>query len=376
MSIKNISLTPAVFHLPDRVNAIAPEYARNPVVPRGPKLAPVLDRVQGKIRSALNCEQTHDPVMLTCSGSGAIAAGLGSCVLSRDASRPPRILVVSNGAYGERQARYAQQMGLTTTHYALEYGKRPDLEEIERLAEKDDVDAIGLVHGATSTCSLNPMLEVGQLAKRLGKTFLVDGIASLFVEEIDLAEAGVDIMIGSTNKGLHSNPDLAFVLVSKPLLERVCEEEGRIPYLDIGEAWKAQRNGGHPYTINIRALLEVEAALDALEEEGGVAGRIATYQARNQLLRDGYREMGLQLFEHPGMPLQNIGTALYLPEGVEYASLADELAQWNDGSGECYEIYSAQGRLADQVFRIFNMGNYEIETYGRFLKALESCLET
>ena len=92
MSIKNISLTPAVFHLPERVNAIAPEYAHNPIVPRGPRLAPVLDRVQNKIRSALDCEETHDPVMLTCSGSGAIAAGLGSCVLSRDASRAPRIL--------------------------------------------------------------------------------------------------------------------------------------------------------------------------------------------------------------------------------------------------------------------------------------------
>ena len=375
MSIKNISLTPAVFHLPDRVNAVAPEYAKNPIVPRGPRLAPVLDRVQSKIRGALGCDETHDPVILTCSGSGAIAAGLGSCIRSRDPGRAPRILVISNGAYGERQARYAEQIGLTTTHYALEYGERPDLAEIERLATKNDVDAIGLVHGATSTCSLNPMVEIGTLAKRLGKTYLVDGIASLFVEEIDLEAAGVDIMIGSTNKGLHSNPDLAFVLVAKPLLEEICAEKGRIPYLDIGEAWKAQRAGGHPYTINIRALLEFEAALDALNEEGGVAGRISIYRTRNQILRDGYQKMGLRLFEHPGMPLQNIGTALYLPEGVQYSALADQLAEWNDGGGECYEIYSAQGRLADRVFRIFNMGNYETETYRRFLVALAHCLE-
>lgn len=375
MSIKNISLTPAVFHLPDRVNAVAPEYAKNPIVPRGPRLAPVLDRVQSKIRGALGCDETHDPVILTCSGSGAIAAGLGSCIRSRDPGRAPRILVISNGAYGERQARYAEQIGLTTTHYALEYGERPDLAEIERLATKNDVDAIGLVHGATSTCSLNPMVEIGTLAKRLGKTYLVDGIASLFVEEIDLEAAGVDVMIGSTNKGLHSNPDLAFVLVAKPLLEEICAEKGRIPYLDIGEAWKAQRAGGHPYTINIRALLEFEAALDALNEEGGVAGRISIYRTRNQILRDGYQEIGLRLFEHPGMPLQNIGTALYLPEGVQYSALADQLAEWSDGSGECYEIYSAQGRLADRVFRIFNMGNYETETYRRFLVALAHCLE-
>ena len=181
MSIKNISLTPAVFHLPDRVNAVAPEYAKNPIVPRGPRLAPVLDRVQSKIRGALGCDETHDPVILTCSGSGAIAAGLGSCIRSRDPGRAPRILVISNGAYGERQARYAEQIGLTTTHYALEYGERPDLAEIERLATKNDVDAIGLVHGATSTCSLNPMVEIGTQATFGGWD------ASLFVEKSTLA---------------------------------------------------------------------------------------------------------------------------------------------------------------------------------------------
>ncbi|MFP6639534.1 MAG: aminotransferase class V-fold PLP-dependent enzyme, partial [Myxococcota bacterium] len=249
-----------------------------------------------------------------------------------------------------------------------------DLAEIERLATQNDVDAIGLVHGATSTCSLNPVDEVGSLAKRLKKTFLVDGIASLFVEEIDLEATGVDVMIGSTNKGLHSNPDLAFVLVAKPLLEEACGRPGRIPYLDLGEAWRAQQSGGHPYTINIRALLEAEAALDTLADEGGVRGRVATYRARNSLLREGYLGMGLEIFELPGMPLQNIGTALWLPKGIEYTALADALASWDDGGDECYEIYSAQGRLADRVFRIFNMGDYPIETYARFLVALETCL--
>jgi len=365
--MKNVSLTPAVFHLPERVNAVAAPFADNPVVPRGPKLRPILERVQQKIQHALGCETTHQPVLMTCSGSGAIAAALGSCVGEGG------ILVVSNGAYGERQARYAEQIGLRTVHYALNYGQRPDLAEIERLATLHDVAAIGIVHGATSTCSLNPVMEVGALARRLGRRFIVDGIASLFVEEIDLAAAGIDVMIGSTNKGLHSNPDLAFVLVANSLLDEVCAGTGRIPYLDLGEAWRAQSTGSHPYTINVRALLELEAALDVLADEGGVAGRIAIYRARNGLLRRGFEALGLERFEREGMPLQNIGTALMLPADVAYDSLADALAAWDEGE-ERYEIYSAQGKLSSSVFRIFNMGEYELETYERFLAALEVCL--
>jgi len=82
------------------------------------------------------------------------------------------------------------------------------------------------------------------------------------------------------------------------------------------------------------------------------------------------------------MPLQNIGTALMLPEGIEYGALAEALAgdrfphqfPHHFPRQECYEIYSAQGRLADTVFRIFNMGEYSLDTYERFLDALDTCL--
>jgi 2-aminoethylphosphonate-pyruvate transaminase len=366
--MKHVSLSPAVFHLHERVNAVATAYAVNPVIPRGPKLAPILERVRAKTCAALGCAATHVPVFLTCSGSGAIAAALGSCVGDRG------ILIVSNGTYGERQASYGEQIGLRTIRYALPYGERPDLREIERLALQHDVEAIGIVHGATSTCSLNPIAEVGALAKRLRKAFIVDGVASLFVEHIDLDALGVDVMIGSTNKGLHSNPDLAFVLVREPLLEELRRKRGRVPYLDLGQTWNAQREGSHPYTINIRALLEVDAALDVLADEGGVAARIATYQARNRLLRDGFQRLGIERFERPGMPLQNIGTALFLPDKVRFEALADALAAWNDGSDECYQIYSAPSVLSDKVFRVFNMGVYSLETYARFINALGAVL--
>ena len=51
--MKNVSLTPAVFHLPDAVNAVSAGYPANPVVPRGPKLKPLLHRVQAKVGKAL-----------------------------------------------------------------------------------------------------------------------------------------------------------------------------------------------------------------------------------------------------------------------------------------------------------------------------------
>lgn len=364
--MKRVSLTPAVFHLPPEVNAVAATYGDNPIVPRGPGLAPVLERLQRRLPEALGCEQSHHPILLGASGSGAIAASIGSCVGERG------ILVISNGAYGQRQARYARQLGLPVFEHALPYGERPDPETVAALAQEHGVGAIGMVHGATSTCSVNPISEIGEVAHRLGLTFIVDAIASVFVETLDVAACHIDVLIASANKGLHSNPDIAFVLVKREMLDALEAEPGRIPYLDLGEACRAQRKGSHPYTINVRALLEMDAALDALAREGGVAGRVAIYRARASLLRAGYAELGLTRFERPGMPLQNIGTALMLPAGVQYATLAGKLASYP--GPERYEIYSAQGPLAAQVFRIFHMGEYELPTYERFLHALGEVL--
>ncbi len=42
--------------------------------------------------------------------------------------------------------------------------------------------------------------------------------------------------------------------------------------------------------------------------------------------------------------------------------------------GHVFEIYAAQGKLSDRLFRIFNMGDYPLEVYEIFLRALAAVL--
>ncbi|MGK0289133.1 MAG: 2-aminoethylphosphonate-pyruvate transaminase [bacterium] len=368
--MKRVSLTPAIFHLSDKVNAVAPEYAKNPIVPRGPELKPLLDRIRSKTVKALDAEEDYEAVIFTSAGSGAIAAAVGSC-----ATADKGILVISNGAYGERQAAFAEQCGIRAVVYELEYGEKPSATKIEQMILEYEVGTIGMVHGGTSTCSMNPVEEVGAIAKRRGLRFIVDCISTVFVEELKAKDWGIDVVIGSANKGLHANPDLSFVLVSKDLLKELKGTKGKVPYLDVIETWKKQKSGGHPYTINPRALLEMEAALDDLNERGGLSGRIEMYQERTRVLREGYQKLGLKLLEKDNMPLQNIGTAIYLPEDVNFDELAEILNTEENEAGETFQIYSAQGKLSSTVFRVFNMGEYSIESYKRFLVALEKAFK-
>jgi len=362
-------LTPAVFHLSDRVNRIAESYGKQPIVPRGPALKPILDRLRQKVSEQLGVSRTHETVIFTASGTGAIAAAVGSCIDDRG------VLIIANDVYGHRQADFCEQLGIRTIRYSLEPGKKPDMGEIEALVKEHQVGSIGMVHGCTSVCLLNPVKEVGELAKKMNLRLIVDAVASVFVEEIDITNWHIDTLICSTNKGLHSNPDLSFCVVEKNHLEEMSQRPAHIPYFDMGKTWKAQISGSHPYTINIRALMEFEAAIDDFIDRGGLASRMEMYRDRLRILRDGYQRLGLKTLMREGMEQQNIGTALYLPGGVDYETLATALADWDNGDDECYEIYSAQGELSGVVFRIFNMGEYPLATYERFISALESCIK-
>jgi 2-aminoethylphosphonate-pyruvate transaminase len=362
---KVVSLTPAVFHLPEKVNAVSRTYGRNPIVPRGPKFKPVLDRVRGGLTSALGASN-HEAILLTGSGSTAMAAVLGSCL-----HRDEKLLVIRNGAYGDRILEFARAIGQTVVDYELPYGVRPDLAHVESLLPT--VDAVAMVHGGTSTCTLNPMAELGALTRKHGKKLLMDGISSLFVEPIDLDAWNVAAVMGSCNKGLHSHPNITCAIVRKDLLAEMERIPSRTPNLELFKTWKAQVGGAHPYTIDPMSVLQVDAALEALADEGGVPGRHAIYNARCEVLRSGYTRLGLEIARFEGQPLQSIGTMLRIPEGHTYAALADKLAK-TEIDGMVFEIYSAQGKLSDRYFRLFHMGEYPLHAYQAFLVALERAL--
>lgn len=109
-----VSLTPAVFHLPPQVNAVGKTYGANPIVPRGPAFAPLLAKVRHGLVSALGAEASYEAVLLTGSGSTAMAAVMGSCLRKEE-----RLLIIRNGAYGDRLVDFAKLVGQTIVDYEL-----------------------------------------------------------------------------------------------------------------------------------------------------------------------------------------------------------------------------------------------------------------
>ncbi len=70
-----------------------------------------------------------------------------------------------------------------------------------------------------------------------------------------------------------------------------------------------------------------------------------------------HERLGLTIARWEGVSLQSIGTALEIPAGKSYDVMAQRLAT-EELEGHVFEIYAAQGKLSNKLFRIFNMGEY------------------
>ncbi len=301
-------------------------------------------------------------VLITGSGTAALEAAVASSV------EPGRaVLVVVNGVYGERISRMATLHGIRAVEVAGEWTQPPDLARIEAALQSDPrIQAVALVHHETTTGLINPVSEVGRLAKAAGRTFLVDSISGLGGEVLSLQAAGVDLCVGTANKCIQGVPGLAFVLVRHEEMARLASIPPRSVYLSLPSNWQAQEKGEPLFTPPVQVGYALDEALTELLEET-VPARIARYARAAALLREGFDRLGLSCLLPPLLRGNSL-TALELPLGFSYARLHDQL------KARGFVIYAGQGPLALRIFRVANMGAVSVDEYREFLASLEAIL--
>jgi 2-aminoethylphosphonate-pyruvate transaminase len=349
-----ILLNPGPVNVSPRVTAA---LARGDLCHREPEAYELLDRIRRHLTTAFAPAGGFTAVLVTGSGTAALEMAVTSVL-----SPAGRLVVVSNGVYGDRIAAMATASGLAHTVVAGEWTAPPDLAAVERAATAADVEAIALVHHETTTGLLDPVADVGAIARRHGKLLLVDSISGLGGDALDLDAAGVDLVVGTANKCIQGLPGMAFVLARSTVLERLATYPPRSVYLALGTYVKNPM----PFTPAVQAAYALDEALAELLEEG-VDARVARYAGAAARLRAGFARLGLECVLPPGLRSNSI-TALRFPEGRTYRELHDAL------KARGFVVYEGQGRLAREVFRVANMGHLASADFDAFLRALAEVL--
>ena len=356
-----ILLNPGPVNVSERVRQA---LTRPDICHRESEFRDLLQGIREKLIRAFAASYSSEYVALLITGSGtaAVEAALTSCI-----APGRRMMVIKNGVYSQRMSQMAAAHKIQAAELSGEWDQRFDVEPVTvALRQNAAIQAIAVVHHETSTGMLNPVKEIGAVAKKVGRYLLVDGVSSLAGEEIDLNAYNIGLIAGTSGKCIQGFPGVSFVIIRRDLMEQMLNYERRSVYLHLPTYYRDQEEGSIPFTPAVQLYYAFDEALNELLEEG-VSNRIARYRKAARSIRNYMRAMRVKFYLREPLWSSSL-TSFKLPEGVYYDHLHDLLKEHG------YVIYAGQAQFADTLFRVANMGALSEAQIDGFLKAFEAVL--
>ena len=224
------------------------------------------------------------------SGTFAVEAMLTSFV-------PPDgcVLVLINGAYGHRAKRILDIAGRKSVVHETPEDTPPDLKKLKaKLKNSKKITHVFAVHCETTSGILNPIDEIGQIAHKYGKTYLIDSMSAFGALPLDAQKIHADAIAASSNKCIEGIPGLGFVIARRSV---VAELKGNATtlVLDVYDQWNNfERTGQYRFTPPIHVIVSFHQALEEFLVEGGQPGRGQRYRDNCRTLTEGMRQMGFR----------------------------------------------------------------------------------
>lgn len=243
-----------------------------------------------RITEAAGGAGTHVTVPMQGSGTFAVEAMIGTLV-----PRDGKLLLLINGAYGQRAKRICQIAG--RAHAVLETPEDtpPDIAKLGAALNADKaITHVFVVHCETTSGVLNPVAEIGKVVKTYGRHLLIDSMSAFGALPLDARETAFDALASSSNKCLEGIPGFGFVVCSIAALEKAAGNCHSLS-LDLHDQWQAlEKTGQYRFTPPIHSIVALHQAIVEFVAEGGVAGRGQRYRENCKTLVDGMRALGFE----------------------------------------------------------------------------------
>ncbi len=310
----------------------------------------------GKLRRIFRATPAHTVAVLTGSGTAAM-----ECAISSTVPRDGKILVIDNGAFGERMVEIAQLHGMDLVHLRYAWGDEVDPRDVEAaLSAHPDIAVVAMIYHETSVGLLNPVREVGALCRQYDALLIVDAVSALGAEDVDVVRDNIDICYASANKCLHAISGAGFLCVAPDVWRRIEHIKPRSYYLDLKRYRRYVDDLAQtPFTPAVSTYFALDAACAEFLADGHRT-RVEMYRRRNQMLRDGLAALGMAPLTRTGNESHSVVTAC-VPDGVTFGELYGAL------KARGYIIYGCKDVLADKFLQVANMGDLDDEAIAEFL---------
>ena len=318
---------------------------------RNQSFSNMMFELDNNLKYVLNMCKFDKNIFLTTSGTGAMEATILNCLNQQD-----KVLIISGGSFGERFEQLCKIYNIPFDVLRIPYGMKFEESMFENYQDKAYTALLVNIH-ETSIGQLYPIKILSDFCKKYNLMFIVDGISSVFADEINFCEYEIDALIFSSHKALALPPGISIVSLS----ERMCRKINTKPlsmYFDFNLYIKNGLRGQTPFTPSIGILMQMNDMIKKIKEEG-IENKVFTTR---QLAEDFRNKMKEVSFKIPLYPLSNAMTPVLFDSDAKiyYQKLIDE-----------YDITvnPCGGELTDKMLRVGHMGNLTIEDNDTLVKA-------
>ncbi|MEH1870875.1 pyridoxal-phosphate-dependent aminotransferase family protein [Nostoc sp.] len=319
--------------------------AKHPIGHRTSEFSNILAEVTENLKWLHQTQS--DVLMLNVSGTGAVEAAIINFLSPGD-----RILVGSNGKFGERWVEIGQAYGLNVEEVKVEWGKALDpavfAEKLQADTQKQ-IKAVIITHSETSTGVLNDLETINRHVKEHGEALIiVDAVTSLGAFNLPVDAWGLDIVASGSQKGYMIPPGLGFVSVSPKAWEAY--KSAKLPkyYLDLGKYRKATAKNTTPFTPPVNLIVALHTTLRMMKEEG-LESIFARHERLKNATRAAIQGLNLPLFAADSSASPAI-TAV-APQGIESDKIRSLMKKRFD-----IALAGGQDHLSNKIFRIGHLG--------------------
>jgi 2-aminoethylphosphonate-pyruvate transaminase len=334
------------------------------ICPRETEFGDLVSRVRRDLLAVAGADAaTQTAVLLAGPGTAAMEAAIGSLVPAGG-----KILILDNGAYGERAGQIAAALGVPAHVWRVPWTSRPEPAEFaaQLAGAAGPFTHAFWVHHETTTGMLNHLTAYGAACRERGVVSIVDAMSSFAGVPLSLRNTPVDFILSSANKCLQGMPGVSFVIGSRALLA-ARPGPGRGYSLDLVRHEKSLATGQFPFTPPVQVVYALAQALaETLAET--VPVRAARYQACYEVMLAGMERLGFQALL-PRPLHSGLLTAFHTPARPGFTF--DRLHDFLYARG----ITLYPGKLpGTDTFRVANIGALTPADLAAFVAAVEEFL--
>jgi aspartate aminotransferase-like enzyme len=360
MNDKLMLMIPGPTPVPERV---LQAMAKHPIGHRSADFSAIFGEVTAQLKWLHQTQ--NDLLILAASGTGAMEAGIINFLSAGD-----RVLVATNGKFGERWGELCEAYQLDVQYVKAEWGKAVDPAAIAQALTADTakvIKAVILTHSETSTGVINDLKTISQHIQAHGALSIIDTVTSLGACSVPIDEWGLDVVASGSQKGYMIPPGLGFVAVSEKAWKAY--ETAKLPkfYLDLGPYRKNAAKNTTPFTPAINLIFALHAALTMMQQEG-LEPLFARHERLKNAARSAVKAMGLPLYGADECASPAI-TAV-MPTTVDAEKVRSVMKQKFD-----IILAGGQDSLKGKIFRIGHLGFVTDRDILTAIGALEATLQ-